>query len=178
MLHEFPKHHNPHAPPPAHDPGTSKPGRVRAHPDAVWDMLVAAETSSSSLAQVIEQRRKVALEVSVRQASRWEHLYCAMYHHRTALAWPHTNHLCLSADSSTHSYEDTLLGLGYSWELNQTCFPNLQILVPGMTCVERLSRPGLRHRTDSHPLPRLRSVFSGNAVGSSSEVFPRMWPGS
>ena len=54
-----------------------------------------------------------------------------MYHKRVSVVWPDVNHLCISVDSSTHSYNDVLLGLGYSHELDQACYPRLQFIVPG-----------------------------------------------
>ena len=65
-------------------------------------------------------------------ASRWETIVQAMYHHRTSMVWPTVNHLCMTADSSTHCYEDTLLALCYSWELDQSCYPLIQHIVPGI----------------------------------------------
>ena len=127
-LHEYPKHSRLDKPPPSFRVGSS----VRVHPDAIWDMLHNAEASSSSLSQIIKIRLNDEDGGCDRTRSHhWHRLLVAMYHHGTHLVWQHVNHVCLSADSSTHSYEDALLAIAYSWELDQACYPSLQFQVPG-----------------------------------------------
>jgi hypothetical protein len=42
----------------------------------------------------------------------------------------------MSADSSTHAYNDGMLAICYSHELGQSCYPTLQFIVPGKDVME------------------------------------------
>ena len=64
-LHEYPKHSRLDKPPPSFRAGSS----VRVHPDAIWNMLHNAETSSSSLSEIIQIRLMTMMEVAVKAES-------------------------------------------------------------------------------------------------------------
>ena len=128
---------------------------MRVHPDAAWDMMQISHGTSASLPQVIQVRSAggdACADVKAKGAgARWERLLSAMYHHRTSMVWQGVDHLCITADSSTHSYEDALLALAYSHELDRACYPPLQYIVPGMAkCCTQFPLAvgiGLRRRT-------------------------------
>ena len=129
-IHEYPKTHDVHKKPPSH---VESGGRVRPHPDAIWSMLEVANTTSLSLPQVLQVRSDDAdAGASRRTSSRWEALQVAMYLQRTCQVWKTVDHVCITADGSTHAYEDAFLAIAFSWQLNQSCYPPLQYIVPGM----------------------------------------------
>ena len=102
------------------------------NPESIWGMIQKTASVNVSLRQVLAIKSDDAEGGSVgRNASRWELLLQGMYKQRLDLVWPSTNHLCLTADASTHSYQDAELAIGYSWELGQACYPLLQFVVPG-----------------------------------------------
>ena len=130
-LHEYPKYHNVDKQPPSIRRGPLMK-QVRMHPDAVWDMLQISLNTAASLSMVVQVRAaQEDAGVDRRSAPRWETLLQGMYHHRTSLVWPTLNHICMTADSSTHCYEDTMLAMCYSWEIDQACYPTLQHIVTG-----------------------------------------------
>ena len=51
-------------------------------------------------------------------------------------SWRSVNHICLSADASMHANQDALLGISWSWELNQACYASIQNMVPGKNIYE------------------------------------------
>ena len=94
--------------------------------------MLCVLNTSATLGVVIEVRAaQEDAGVDRRSAPRWETLFQGMYHHRTSLVWPTLNHICMTADSSTHCYEDTMLAMCYSWEIDQACYPTLQHIVTG-----------------------------------------------
>jgi hypothetical protein len=128
-IHEYPRHHDVSKPPPSRITGRG----VRVHPDAVWQMLQQSTETSASLSGVVQVRSADCHAGAAKNvAGRWERLLTSMYHHRTSVVWRHVDHLCITADSSTHVYEDALLAIAYSHELGQACYPPLQFIVAGM----------------------------------------------
>ena len=59
-----------------------------------------------------------------------------MYGERLKQSWRSVNHICLSADASMHANQDALLGISWSWELNQACYASIQNMVPGKKIYE------------------------------------------
>ena len=89
-------------------------------PEAIWQMIKKTADSSLKLHDVIQARSDdPTAGGSVASAWRWERLIETMYLSGLASGWPNVNHLCISVDGSTHSYNDVLVGLGYSWENNK-----------------------------------------------------------
>ena len=135
-LHVHTRLHNVSKPPPAFKKPargtTPTPQRVRLHPEAVWRMLEKTTSVNISLHDVAHVRKDDDdAGCNYQTLCRWEAVIQGMYIDRLKLAWPQTHHLCLTADSSTHCYNDALLAIGYSWELGQCCHPQLQFIVPG-----------------------------------------------
>ena len=134
-LHVYAQHHDTSRPPPSYRAVERRDDRktyVYMHPAAVWSLLEKQAAHNLTLRQVMSVTSDHKENGSHPQnAIRWEALVECMYNRRLSLAWPHVNHLCMTADSSTHAYNDALLAIAYSWELEQACFPMLQFLVPG-----------------------------------------------
>ena len=61
----------------------------------------------------------------------WQQFLVELYHKRAPHVFQGTNHICLSADSSTHGYHDTLGGIAYCWETNQGAYARCQHLQVG-----------------------------------------------
>ena len=132
--HEYSQHHDVHKPPPSYS--FSKPGRkrkyVRIHPEAAWDMMQKSVETHFSMCHVLTIRSGDADAGGCKGVGNyWVNMGKEIYHHRLSLAWPNANHICITADSSTHSYNDVLLGLAYSHELQQAAYPRLQFIRPG-----------------------------------------------
>ena len=102
------------------------------HPESIWSMLEQTRDVHVTLSHVMQVRRNDPDGGVGKSCGRyWEQIMGEMYSSRLSMVWPHTSHLCLTADSSTHSYNDVLLAVAYSHELNQGSYPWLQYIRPG-----------------------------------------------
>ena len=72
-------------------------------------------------------------------------------------SWRSVNHICLSADASMHANQDALLGISWSWELNQACYASIQNMVPGKTIYEHedLLAPAISIRAAENKVERV-----------------------
>ena len=61
----------------------------------------------------------------------WQQFLVELYHKRAPHVFQGTNHICLSADSSTDGYHDTLVAIAYCWETNQGAYARCQHLQVG-----------------------------------------------
>jgi len=131
-LNIYVQFHDVTKPPPAIRYIGQKRKRVIMHPKAVWGLLKKVAAANLTLRQalyVVSDEPHAGAHPG--NAYLWELLAERMYRDRVSCAWPTTNHVCLSVDSSNHAYNDALLGIAYSWEMNQGCYPTMQFLVPG-----------------------------------------------
>jgi hypothetical protein len=128
----YPANHDVDKLPPSYRMNAHGKCRVRVNPETVWDMLEQSRRTSASLYNVIQIRKDDASAgCNESRAQHWELLLQNMYQERTNVAWKHIDHLCLSVDSSGHAYNDVLVGLGYSHQLDQGVYAPLQYIVPG-----------------------------------------------
>jgi hypothetical protein len=107
---------------------------VQVHPESIWHILQTSASSAVSTSQVIDVRKEDPdAGCHKSRARHWEAALVGMYKQRLSASWPLMNHICISADTSTHSYNDILLAVAYSWELQQACYPQCQVIAPGKT---------------------------------------------
>ena len=110
---------------------------VTIHPEAAWSILEKTVGVNVSISQVIQTRSGDAdAGCEHSQGRRWESFVDGLYKHRLAAVWPHVDHLCITADASNHHFQDCLLGVAFSHELCQGCYPTLQYIVPGKDVYE------------------------------------------
>ena len=131
-IHEYSHLHDVNKPPPSlvAKHGTRK--YVRVHPESVWRMVEATDSINVTLGQVLQVRQQDADAGAHRTRNlAWEKLHGNLYSVLLRRAWGFANHLCISTDGSSHSYHEVLVAIAYSHELQQSCYPRLQFILPG-----------------------------------------------
>ena len=131
-VHQYSHLHDVNKPPPSL---VSKHGArtyVRVHPESVWRMVESTDCINVTLGQVLQVRQQDADAGAHRTRNlAWERLHGNLYSVLLRRAWGFVNHLCISTDASSHSYNEVLVAIFYSHEPTQSCYPRLQFILPG-----------------------------------------------
>ena len=140
-------HNNVLAPPPSYRniPSLSVRTHVRMDCEGVWDLVQEARSTKVPMQHVLKVRKRDAARgAHPTLANRIEPYMNGLYANRARLSFTGVSHLCLSADASIHSYQNTLVGWAYSWERDVAAFAPLQRIKPGrdiLECEETLEGP-------------------------------------
>ena len=123
--------HESHQPPPAlrHLKGTKY---VKVSTDAIWNLMEKANSTGTSLAGAIALKSDDAtLGCSPSMCDLWMNKLQQMYTERASLGFLNVSHFNIVADGSTHSCQDTLVSLAYSWEQDLAVCLTIQRIQPG-----------------------------------------------
>ena len=134
------------SPPSYHSiPSLSARTYVRMDCEGVWDLVQEARSTKVPIQHVLKVRKlDASCGADSTLANRIEPYMNGLYLNRAHLSFKGVSHLCLSADASIHSYQNTLVGWAYSWERDVAAYAPLQRIKPGrdiLKCEETLEGP-------------------------------------
>ena len=100
-------------------PASASKQYITVTPEAVWNLMETANKTGNSLRGAIalaSDDEKIGCSAS--QCDRWNNKLQQMYSARAKFGFLNVRHFNIVADASTHSCQDTLVSLGYTWENN------------------------------------------------------------
>lgn len=132
------------APPALHRRASTGRTYATVSSEAVWGLIEKSTATGISLRSAIQLKSDEAtLGCCASQCDRWTNKMQQMYAERSSLGFLNVQHYNIVADGSTHSCQDTLVSLGYTWENDLAAYLATQRIPPGkhMTWIEQNNMP-------------------------------------